>query len=273
MPENHQKYVESPLERALLYLDKFNWPLFPRPGGRNIAGSHGWKDASRDYDQITAWWGKYPDALIAMPTGDASGVVVLDIDRKHGVDGLDTLADIGRSQLPDTPMVHTPSGGLHLYFNINPNVSIGFVQGKDGLGPGLDVLGAGTSVCLPTPGYGYRWDPLIHPGSCAFRKAPSWFARRKKPGDNNGHSGGRLDAGEILARACRRIREAGNGQRHAILNREAFIIGCIVSRGELSESTARHELEAATVGIGDNKKSARDLADAFRAGLRKGGRG
>jgi hypothetical protein len=37
-------------------------------------------------------------------TGRRSGVVVLDIDRKRGVDGFDTLDEIGAAILPVTPM-------------------------------------------------------------------------------------------------------------------------------------------------------------------------
>jgi hypothetical protein len=265
----------TPFERALYYLDRFNWPVFPRPGGRYLKDSRGFKDATRDFDQIEKWWAQYPDALIAMPTGEASGIVVLDIDTKNGKDGFATLEDLGRNLLPDVPMVHTPHGGLHLYFALNQHVSIGTSQSKDGLGPGLDVLGEGGNVALPTPGWGYRWDAHKHPGTCGFLPAPSWFGRRRRRSlEHNGH---RLDPTEILARACSNIRNAGPGSRHEVLNREAFIVGCIVARGALEEHTARHELDAATTAMtwgsaGDAKKAARDLADAFKSGLRKGHR-
>lgn len=269
----------TPFERALFYVDRFNWPVFPRPGGRYLKDSRGWKDATRDVDQIEKWWSQYPDALIAMPTGEASGVVVLDIDTKNGKDGFATLEELGKS-LPDVPMVHTPHGGLHLYFSINQHISIGTSQnlGSDVLridNSGLDVLAEGGNVALPTPGWRYRWDPHNHPGTCAFRPAPSWLARRQRRSqETNGH---RLDPTAILADACRNIRAAGPGTRHEVLNREAFLIGCIVARGALDQANARHELDAATAAMtwgsaGDAKKAARDLADAFKSGLRKGHR-
>jgi hypothetical protein len=52
-----------------------------------------------------------------MPTGRISGRVVLDIDVKSdAANGFDSLDDLGLAIPPATPMVHTASGGLHVYF-------------------------------------------------------------------------------------------------------------------------------------------------------------
>ena len=73
--------------------------------------------ATIDRDQIRNWWRRWPKALIGLPTGRTSDTVVLDIDVKRAdTNGLDTLAELGCAILPDTPLVHTASGGLHLYF-------------------------------------------------------------------------------------------------------------------------------------------------------------
>ncbi|HKD37293.1 MAG TPA: bifunctional DNA primase/polymerase, partial [Pirellulales bacterium] len=195
-----------------------------------------------------------------------SGIVVLDIDTKHGVNGFDSLAELGRSALPETPMAHTPHGGLHLYFAERPNLTIRCSESV--IGPGLDVRGEGGSITLPTPGWGYRWDDQ-HPPSLALRRAPSWLAARRQ------NHGGRYDdtrfhPSKILHEACAQIRAAQPGQRHHVINRQAFLIGCIVAAGKLDEYHARHELEAAAMVVsGDDKKTARDLNDAFAAGLRK----
>ena len=263
----------TPLDAALRYVGKLDIPIYPRPGGRFIKGSNGWKDATRDLDQIEAWWVEYPDALIAMPTGPVSGIVVLDIDRKNGKDGFDTLEKLGKGQLPETPMAHTPNGGLHLYFADNPHVSITLAVGEHGLGSGLDVIGAGGSIALPTPGWGYRWDPHHHPGTTPFMVAPAWFAHRRKRQGREDHQP--LDATKLLADACAKIRSAGPGNRHDVLNREAFIVGCVCARGVLNEQDARHELEAAAASLMARdykpRQAGYDLADAFKAGLRKGG--
>src|SRR5215471_15826881 len=106
--------MSAALAAALAYAGR-GWPVFPRNGPRPLV-ERGYKDSSRDPEQIRAWWEFWPQALIGVPTGSISGIVVLDIDRKNGVDGYLTLEKIGKSSLPETPMAHTPHGGLHLYF-------------------------------------------------------------------------------------------------------------------------------------------------------------
>ncbi|MGI8807745.1 MAG: bifunctional DNA primase/polymerase [Acidimicrobiales bacterium] len=70
---------------------------------------------------IARWWRAWPQANVAIRTGAlpssaTRGVVVLDVDPLHGgEESLDhLLATNGR--LPPTRMVHTGSGGRHLYF-------------------------------------------------------------------------------------------------------------------------------------------------------------
>ena len=62
-------------------------PVFPcrlRAEGDKKAKSpytqHGFLDASCQTEQIKRWWANYPDAIIGMPTGKVSGLVVMDID-------------------------------------------------------------------------------------------------------------------------------------------------------------------------------------------------
>lgn len=81
---------------ALWYATKLGWPVFPlKPGGKKPLTTHGFKDASRDPDTVRAWWTRWPDANIGVPTGRTAnggcGYDVLDID---GREGLATLATI-----------------------------------------------------------------------------------------------------------------------------------------------------------------------------------
>jgi hypothetical protein len=41
---------------------------------------NGFKDASTDSAVIKIWWENNPDAAIGIPTGEISGLVVVDID-------------------------------------------------------------------------------------------------------------------------------------------------------------------------------------------------
>jgi len=63
----------------------------------------------------------YPEANIAFFPGPESGVSVIDLDVEKHVDGRETLKANGVGFLIDDALrVHTPSGGLHLYFKYTP---------------------------------------------------------------------------------------------------------------------------------------------------------
>lgn len=260
-----------PLDAALGYAEKFRWAVFPRPQGRFVG--HGRNDATRDPEQITKWWTEWPDALIAVSTGAASDLVVADIDRKNGKDGFDTLETLGKSTLPETPMVYSPHNGLHLYFRCHWRTKI-FTQ-TDALGPGVDVIGENGSIAVPTPGWKYRWDDTYHPEKIPMLMAPMWLAtRRQKPADSTYFSGN-LDPLIILDRACRMIRDATPGNRNEVINRQAFLIGALVNAGALSKTLAEHELCAAAgtmvaLTAGNGKKAGYDLDRGFAHGQRKG---
>jgi hypothetical protein len=261
------------LATALAYVERLNWPVFPRPEGRFIG--HGYKDATKDTEQIREWWTRWPNALISIPTGPTSGIIVLDIDCKNGKNGFDTLDEIGKATLPETPMVYTPHDGLHLYFAENLNLNIGCSE--NAIGPGLDVRGHGGSIAVPTPGWRYRWDDTYRPSLVAFRPAPGWLAVKQKRDRSDNSYGTNLDPYTILAAACTNIRNAGPGDRNRVLNREAFLIGCLVRVGALPRAEALHELEAATLTMttgtsGNNRKASYDLNRAFDQGRNKGGK-
>jgi hypothetical protein len=82
---------------------------------------HGHHDATTDTFKIRTWWQSWPDALVGIPVGPASGVWVLDVDGIAGLASLrDLLAALSLSTVADLTRVaaRTPSGGLHLYFAI-----------------------------------------------------------------------------------------------------------------------------------------------------------
>jgi hypothetical protein len=261
----------TPLEAALNYAERLHWPVFPRPQGRFVG--RGRNDATCNPDQIIQWWTQWPDALIAVKTGSVANLIVLDVDRKNGKDGFDTLEEIGKTTLPETPMAATPHGGLHLYFRSHWRVKIPTTT--NGLGPGLDVLGENGAVAVPTPGWNYRWDDTYRPSTTPFLMAPTWLAPpRRKPTDGVYFSGN-LHPELILERACELIRAANPGERNHIINRQAFIVGCLVKAGAIPQYLAEHELSAAAgtmvvITRSNGKKAAYDLDRAFHHGLSKG---
>jgi hypothetical protein len=111
--------------------------------------------------------------LVGVPTGAPIGAVVLDIDAKDtAANGFDTLGDLGRGILPETPMVHTASGGLHVYF-ANPKRELRCSAGL--IGPGLDVRATSGYVIVPSPGSGYVWDPVHNFKTTTLAPAPDWL--------------------------------------------------------------------------------------------------
>lgn len=148
------------LSHALKYAER-GWQVFPcRDKSKKPATRHGFKDATTDADTIRRWWSGSPNKNLAIVTGAVSGLVVIDIDPRHGGD--ETLSDwmAEHGDLPPTPKVATGGGGFHLYFKhpadctvpCRPNV----------FGSGVDIKADGGYVLAPPSvhpsGEPYRWE-------------------------------------------------------------------------------------------------------------------
>ncbi len=151
--------VQTPtaLGHAALAYAARGWPVFPCQG-KIPRTPHGFQDATTDGTQIRQWWARWLDATIGVPTGVASGLVVLDIDPRHG--GEESLATLiaAHGPLPETVESRTGGGGRHLFFQ-HPG---GYVPNSSGrLGPGLDIRGDGGYVIVPpslhASGQRYEW--------------------------------------------------------------------------------------------------------------------
>jgi hypothetical protein len=128
--------------QAFLNLAKAGLPVFPVNQDKRPLVK--WKTAATtDLGQIRRWIAKWPDAMPAIPTGESSGLAVLDLDRKDGKDGFATIAALGFD--PDTlspVFVATPTGGGHLIFRHAPGLRSSAGQ----IGPGVDVRAEGGFV-------------------------------------------------------------------------------------------------------------------------------
>lgn len=105
-------------------------------------------------EEIRTWWRRWPDANVAILTGAISGIVVVDIDPRHGGD--ESIRDI--PNLTDTLTAKTGGGGEHLYWQ-HPGHP---VPNAAGVRPGIDVRGDGGYVLAPPSGHRsggfYAWD-------------------------------------------------------------------------------------------------------------------
>ncbi len=144
-----------------LWYASLGWPVFPcRPGAKEPLTAHGVLDATIDEQTIRSWWAKWPAANVAIATGAKAGLVVLDVDPRHGGDESLAALEAKYGKLPSTVECLTGGGGRHLYFKY-PG---GTIKNATALGgwPGLDVKGDGGYVIAP---------PSIHPSGERYRWA------------------------------------------------------------------------------------------------------
>src|SRR5215216_5041864 len=96
-------------------------PVFPcSPEDKRPLTKHGFKDATTNPGRVSAFWRKHPAALIGMPSGERSGIFVMDVDR---LEALEELGPELRRELEQTLTIRTRSGGLHFYLEHEPGIT------------------------------------------------------------------------------------------------------------------------------------------------------
>lgn len=124
-------------------------PVFPCvPGGKRPLVEHGFHDASTDPAQIATWWRRWPAANIGVPTGRASGLVVVDVDVHGPVDGragFDRATAAGLAEGWEM-LVRTPTGGMHAYYPAMPGSEQRSWQAGRA---GVDFRGDGGYIIVP----------------------------------------------------------------------------------------------------------------------------
>lgn len=100
-------------------LAKAGVPVFPcAPGGKQPLTSRGFHNATVDVECVSAWWRRWPEANVGLPTGGASAVDVVDVDVHDGGNGFAAFERARSAGLVEgwAWLVRTPSGGVHAYF-------------------------------------------------------------------------------------------------------------------------------------------------------------
>ena len=126
--------------------------------GKHPRTVHGFKDATTDSDTLKEWWGKWPEANIGMPTGAVTGLLVIDVDPRHGGEAsLESLFS-KHGRFPDTAEQITGGGGRHFVF-CDPAIAV-----RKTLAPGIDVKGDGGYIVVApsihASGSAYQWNGL-----------------------------------------------------------------------------------------------------------------
>lgn len=103
-------------DKQIKFAMQHGWKINPLcPGSKEpLPGTHGVKSATDDYALLQTL---DPNVNFGIPA-KANNLLILDIDRKHDAQGFQTFNKLSFSlgALPDTLRIHTPSGGLHIYF-------------------------------------------------------------------------------------------------------------------------------------------------------------
>ena len=240
--------IGTRLDSVLRYAE-YGWPVFPchsAPTGvcscRRGAGCrhsakhpytrHGLKDATTEPRQIKRWWGKWPDANVAILTGADSDLLVIDVDQAHGGPG--SLEGVLRrlGPLPDHPIAKTGGGGTHRLFK-HPG---GRIASRQAVVEGIDIRADGGYIIAPpsthASGSPYVWqkDPEEAPPPTLPECWLDWLSScgHRDAGAQDiveGYGGGVVWDGvpldEFVRRAICATLPAAFGQRHGCLFRFA----------------------------------------------------
>lgn len=255
--------------------EEMGLPVFPCDKNKRPMTAHGFCDATRDAATIQRRFRNA--AMIGIPTGEASGFFVLDLDCKNGARGLEWLA-AHEHRLPQTRRHRTRSGGIHLLFTMPAGRTIRNSASR--VGPGVDVRGTGGYIIAP-PSDGYHvvdpatiteapaWlldliDPLAAPAQPIAARSP---IPPRQSGDGTAYGLAALDA------AATAIMTAPDGAKHDTLNREAYSIGGLVAAGQLAEGPAMAALASALESLRarceDFPAAQKTLRQAFTQGMAK----
>lgn len=216
----------SSAQRAALAVAQ-DYPVFPcdPASKRPIEQGHGFKDATQDATIVTRWWQKYPQALIGVPTGSATGLLVVDCDPKSG----DWYAR-HRKALGSCRM-HPTRRGKHLLYQYPKGSGIRISKSSDT----VDVRGDGGYV-IWWAAHGY--EPLGQLG-----KAPAWIIElcqklaRPRTTKLNGHA----VTEESDSRDTRKFIDGGRGD--ALSARAYHYRKMGMSTREIGQALLQYDLE------------------------------
>lgn len=239
---------------------------------------HGFYAATLDPDRVTAMLDAIPGGLLAVRTGTPSGLVVVDIDPRHG-------GHVDPALMPPTRAAATGGGGWHLYYR-HPGIRVASraLPGRSG----VDIKADGGYVVLapsihPVTGQAYRWLPTRRPvremppplhdlvtapgGPPDPNPRPSTSPAARPPTTRT--EGGGISAPDaLLAATLATVRAAPQGRRRATLYGAARGLARMVAAGALTRAAAVAALTDAGHSV---QQSERDIRAAITGGFRDEG--
>jgi len=236
------------------------------PAGCECLTCHGFHAATLDPARLASMLAAVPRGLLAIRTGTAAGLAVVDIDPRNG-------GQVDRALMTPTAAVATGGGGWHLYYRHPGGPLLAALPGR----PGVDVKADGGYVVAPPsahPGTGraYRWAgerPVTEmPPALAAALAPPPGAARPAPLSGPvqaRRAGGISSPAALLAAHLRVVRTAPEGRRRVTLYGAARGVARMVTAGAITEDDARAALTWAGLAAAQTERDIRAAIDgAFR---------
>jgi len=275
------------LQAALEYA-KNGYSVFPCKPDKKPRGK--WmSEATTDPKIIREWWGKHPDSMIDLPTGEANDLYVVDLDvdkitgEKLGEATIESLC----IDLREAPSSYTPSAGRHYFFKHQGRLK----NTAKKIGAGVDTRGEGGYVIAPgsrNESGCYQWDgPSILDGDipgipveivdALNRKMNGQIIASDDP-DRSGQSSAinkpvrpsneRIE--RHLSKQLAVVASAAEGERNQSLNKAAFRLGEYVGLGWLDCKNATEKLLSASEKCGLNfEEASATIESGMQSGIAK----
>jgi hypothetical protein len=219
------------------------WAVFPcQWRGENAKApltTNGHLDASCEPDQITAWWTRWPLAMIGAPVPES--LLVVDIDPRNG--GSLTELESLTGPLPPTLTAWSGrnDGGRHLYYLRAVAVPLTSTR----LPKGIDLKINGYCIVPPSihpaTRQPYRWQH--HPAEMLPHKLRELLRPTARPVQQTSHTTSKDGSGLVRSVAAARER-----QRNKVL----FWAACRAAEKGIIDTLARDLIKAAvSVGLTD----------------------
>jgi hypothetical protein len=224
---------------------------------------HGFHAATTDPARLARMLRKVPGGLLAIRTGTASGLVVVDIDPRNG-------GRIDRELMAPTATVATGGGGWHLYYRHPGHRLLPALPGR----AGVDVKADGGYVVAPpsihpATGQPYRWvggravaemPPALRAALTAPQATPAPAAADLAHLVPARRAGGISSPPALLAAHLRAVEQAPEGRRRVTLYGAARGIARMVAAGALTRDQAEAALTAAGLAA---QQTPRDIRAAI----------
>ena len=100
-------------------------PVFPAAQDKRPMVPNGFHAATQDEAQIRSWWRKWPEALVAVPTGQTTSLVIIDFDPDKANSATRTWMAEHSELLLSTRSHKTPRGGFHYVYRSSERYQTG----------------------------------------------------------------------------------------------------------------------------------------------------